>query len=71
MRKKKFFQPVTLIVLVRITVPVTDKKCPTSRDLGMVSLVNSGHTGRPAHLYGKNTQKIATTLKHSSLWQPF
>ena len=38
---------VTLATLVRMTVPVTDRKCPTSLDLGMVSLVSSGHTGRP------------------------
>ena len=34
-------------MLVRITVPVTDRKCPASLDRGMVSLVSSGHTGRP------------------------
>lgn len=30
-----------------MTVPVTDKKCPTSLDLGMCSRVNSGQTGKP------------------------
>lgn len=47
----EFVPTVTLVTPVRMTVPVTDKKCPTSLDLGMVSLVSSGHTGRPVHTY--------------------
>lgn len=56
-KKKVVFQSVTLIVLVRMTVPATDKKWPTSRDLGIVSLVSSGHTGRPTDLHGKKDTK--------------
>lgn len=57
-----FCQPVTLIALVRITVPVTDKKCPTSRDLGIVSLVNSGHTGRPTQSHTETKTMKAKLL---------
>lgn len=41
---------VTFVALVRMTVPVTDKKLPTSLDLGITSLVISGHTGKPEHM---------------------
>lgn len=30
-----------------MTVPVTDRKRPTSLDLGITSLVISGHSGKP------------------------
>lgn len=32
-----------------MTVPVTDRKRPTSLDLGITSLVISGHSGKPKH----------------------
>lgn len=38
---------VTFVALVRMTVPVTDKKHPTSLHLGITSLVISGHSGKP------------------------
>jgi len=49
---------VTLATLVRMTVPVTDKKCPTSLDLGIVCLVSSGHTGKPENKCFNKQQKI-------------
>lgn len=51
LKKNKNCYTVTLVTLVRMTVPVTDKKCPTSLDLGIVSLVSSGQTGRPKDKY--------------------
>lgn len=41
---------VTFAALVRMTVPVTDRKRPTSLDLGITSLVISGHSGKPVHI---------------------
>lgn len=35
-----------------MTVPVTDRKRPTSLDLGITSLVISGHSGKPEQMRG-------------------
>lgn len=41
-----------------MTVPVIDKKHPTSLDLGIESLVISGHTGKPEDTGEFNIKKL-------------
>lgn len=48
---------VTFVAPVHMTVPVTDKKHPTSLDLGIESLVISGHTGKPENTRECNIKK--------------
>lgn len=50
-----------------MTVPVTDRKCPTSLDLGMCSRVSSGQTGKPVRQ--KYMQHKAMLIKQALTMQ--
>lgn len=57
---------VTLAMLVRMTVPDTDRKWPTSLDLGMVCRVSSGHTGRPGNQWRVSEDPVKETSRRET-----